>query len=353
MPTLRNSIIGPLQELLSPSHAFAITAPHMRDTPVVTGASPNTSPTARVDASPKEVAARTELHQMETLTLSDQQFLTGDAAGKPVVISGHLRIAQGCAPFPAVILQHGSSGYAANIEIWSRTLNALGISTFALDGFTGRGLVEVNSNQALLGRLNFILDIYRALGVVASHPLIDPSRIALMGFSRGGQAALYASLKRFNRMWNATGAEFAAYIPFYPDCMTSFMSDTDVVDRPIRIFGGTLDDYNPVSNCRNYVDRLRTTGADVTLTEYADASHAFDNPLAARPAAVSPAFQSLRNCKIRENGDSLLMNAETGRPFTYGDACVAYGAHLGYQPVAAQAAREAVETFMKSLFDLD
>ena len=303
--------------------------------------------------SSKEIAARTELHQIETLTLSDQQFLKGDAAGKPVVISGQLRIAQGRAPSPAVILQHGSSGYAANIEVWSRALNALGISTFALDGFTGRGLVEVNSNQALLGRLNFILDIYRALGVVASCPLIDPKRIALMGFSRGGQAALYASLKRFNRMWNTTGAEFAAYVPFYPDCMTTFISDTDVVDRPIRIFGGALDDYNPMSNCRDYVNRLLAAGADVSLTVYADAFHAFDNPLAAQPAAVSPAVQSLRNCEIRENGDGLLMNAETNRPFTYRDACVAYGAHLGHQPVAAQAAREAVQALMRSLFGLD
>ncbi len=330
-------------------HASAITDPFMRDAPVVIGISPITWP----EVPPKEVAARTELHQIETLTLSDQQFLNGDVAGKPVVISGLLRIAQGGGRLPAVILQHGSSGYAANIEVWSNALNALGISTFALDGFTGRGLVEVNSNQALLGRLNFILDIYRALAVVASHPLIDPKRIALIGFSRGGQAALYASLKRFNRMWNTSGAEFAAYIPFYPDCMTIFISDTDVADRPIRIFGGTLDDYNPISNCRDYVDRLRAAGADVTLTEYPDAFHAFDNPLAARPAAVSPAFQSLRNCKIRENGDGVLINTETNQPFTYRDACVAYGAHLGYQPVAAQAAKETIEAFMRSLFDLN
>src|SRR5207245_8332578 len=80
-------------------------------------------------------------------------------------------------------------------------LNELGISTFALDSFTGRGLTEVNSNQALLGRLNFIVDLYRALEVLASHPRVDPRRIVLMGFSRGGQATLYASLKRFNRLW--------------------------------------------------------------------------------------------------------------------------------------------------------
>jgi dienelactone hydrolase len=120
--------------------------------------------------------------------------------------------------------------------------------------------------------------------LIPKHPRVDPTRIALMGFSRGGQATLYASLRRFHQLWNKSGVEFAAYVPFYPDCMTTFLSDTDVVDRPIRIFGGTRDDYNPISACKAYVERLRTAGSDVELTEYPNASHAFDNPLGAQPA---------------------------------------------------------------------
>ena len=304
------------------------------------------------EVAPKEVAARTELYQVQTLTLSDQQFLKGDIGGKPVTISGQLRIAQGSGRLPVVVLQHGSSGYAANIDVWSRELNELGISTFALDGFTGRGLTEVNTNQALLGRLNLILDIYRALDVLASHPRVDPGRIALMGFSRGGQATIYASLKRFHQLWNKSGVEFAAYIPFYPDCMTTFISETDVVDRPIRIFGGTLDDYNPISVCKAYVERLRAAGRDVELTEYPSASHAFDNPLGAQPAAVSPKFESARNCKIREEADGLLINADTKLQFTYRDACVVHGPHLGYDPVATQAARTSVNAFLQTVFKL-
>jgi dienelactone hydrolase len=301
----------------------------------------------------KQIAARTELHQIQTMTLSDQQFLKGEAAGKPVTIGGQLRIAQGVGRLPVVVLQHGSSGYAANVDVWSREFNEMGISTFALDGFTGRGITEVNSNQALLGRLNLILDDYRALDILATHPRVDSSRIALMGFSRGGQAALYASLKRFHEMWNKSGAEFAAYVPFYPDCMTAFTSDTDVVSRPIRIFGGTLDDYNPISVCKAYVERLGLAGRDVQLTEYPYASHAFDNPLGAQPAAVSPSFESARNCKIREEPDGLLINVETKRPFTYSDACVERGPHLGYDPDAAQAAKTAVKAFLKTVFKLD
>jgi dienelactone hydrolase len=301
----------------------------------------------------KQIAARTELYRIQTLTLSDQQFLTGETGGKPVTITGQLRIAQGTGRLPVVVLQHGSSGYGPNIDVWSRELNELGISTFALDSFTGRGLTEVNSNQALLGRLNFILDIYRSLDILASHPRVDSGRIVLMGFSRGGQAALYASLKRFNRLWNKSGVEFAAYIPFYPDCATTYVSDTEVADRPIRIFGGTLDDYNPISTCKAYVQRLRAAGHDVEVTEYAGASHAFDNPLGPQPAAVSPKFDSVRNCKIHEGPDGLPINNETGQPFTYKDACVAHGPHLGYDPAAAEAAKKSVKAFLKAVFKLE
>ena len=208
-------------------------------------------------APPKQVAARVELHSIPSLTLSDRQFLNGDASGTPVTVTGEFRIAQGGGRLPVVVLMHGSGGIGANIEPWTAQFNAMGISTFVIDGFTGRGLTSVNTDQASLGRLNFVLDIYRALDILAKHPRVDPERIALMGFSRGGQAALYASLTRFNKMWNKSGIQFAAFIPFYPDCATTYSGDTDVAERPIRIFHGIPDDYNPVASCKAFVERLR------------------------------------------------------------------------------------------------
>lgn len=305
------------------------------------------------DGPSKQISARIELYQIQTLTISDQQFLNGDNAGTPVIIGGEFRIAQGSGRLPVVVLQHGSSGIGPNVDVWARELNELGISTFILDSMTGRGLNEVGTNQASLGRLNFILDIYRALDILSRHPRVDPSRIALMGFSRGGQAALYASLKRFNRLWNKSGVEFAAYLPFYPDCSTAYVSDNEVANRPIRIFAGKLDDYDPIAVCRAYVERLRATGYDVELTEYPNASHAFDNPLGARAATVAANNQTVRNCKIREGTTGILINVDTKQPFTYKDACVELNPHVGYDPAAAQAATDTVERFLKSLFKID
>jgi dienelactone hydrolase len=302
---------------------------------------------------PKEVASRVELYAIPSLTISDRQFLTGDANGTPVTVAGEFRVAQGTGRLPVVVLMHGSSGVGATTEAWVHTFNAMGISTFVIDGFTGRGLTTTAPNQALLGRLNLIVDIYRSLDILAKHPRVDPDRIVLMGFSRGGQAALYASLDRFNKLWNKSGAQFAAYIPFYPDCSTSYVTDTDVVSHPIRIFHGTPDDYNPVASCRAFVSRLKEAKRDVVLTEYADSQHAFDaGLLGANTITVSANAQSVRNCHIKEGEAGVLMNADTQTPFSYKDACVEFNPHVGGNPATAEAARKAVSDFLQALFKL-
>jgi dienelactone hydrolase len=300
----------------------------------------------------KAIAARVELHPVQTLTLTDQQFLTGANEGTATTIGGQLRIPPSSGRVPVVVLQHGSGGFGANVDMWTREFNERGIATFALDGFTGRGLTQVSSDQALLGRLNFVLDIYRALNVLAKHPRVDTARIALMGFSRGGQAALYASLKRFHQTWNKSGVEFAAYVPFYPDCMTTFISDAETAERPIRIFHGAADDFNPIAACKSYVERLRTAGRDVAITEYPNAAHSFDNPLGAQPAAIAPNSQTVRNCNIREERNGQLVNAKTGEAFTYKDSCVQRGPHLGHDPAATKAAKQAVTEFLQTVFKI-
>jgi dienelactone hydrolase len=304
-------------------------------------------------ASPKQVAARVELHSIPSLTLSDQQFLNGDANAKPVTVTGEFRIAQGTGRLPVVVLIHGSGGIGANIEPWAQQFNGMGISTFVIDGFTGRGLTSVNTDQASLGRLNFIVDIYRALELLAKHPRVDPERIALMGFSRGGQAALYASLTRFQKTWNKSGVQFAAYIPFYPDCATTYSGDADVAERPIRIFHGIPDDYNPVATCKAYVERLQGAKHDVVLTEYPGAQHGFDTPLNVGTVLVSTNAQTVRGCGIREADGGILINVATQKPFSYKDDCVQFNPHVGGNAEATAAARVAVTEFVRQVFKLE
>jgi dienelactone hydrolase len=308
---------------------------------------------AMAEPSLKDLAARTELRAIETLTLSDEQFLLGDKNGKATTIAGELRLPQGASGrLPAVVLLHGSGGVGPGPEFWAKEFNEMGIASYVLDSLTGRGIVSTSANQALLGRLNMILDAYRAFDMLASHARIDPARIAVMGFSRGGQSTLYAAMTRFQDMWDPR-AKFAAYIPLYASCSMTFIGDTDVSPVPIRQFHGQADDYVTVAPCRPYFERLRAAGRDAKLTEYPDAHHAYDNPLGPKTPTVARGSQSTKECVLKEEPRGVIVNAQTGQPFTYKDACVKLDPHIGYNEAAATATRKEVKALLRTVFKLE
>lgn len=295
---------------------------------------------------PPVQVARMEIHTFQSLTLTDHEFLTGRKEGKPVILAGELRLPRPeNDPMPAVILLHGSGGVSGFVLDWVQDLNAMGVATFVLDSFTPRGIVNTINDQSQLGRLVMIVDAYRAFDVLAQHPRIDPTRIAVMGFSRGGRAALYASLKRFQRMHGPVGQEFAAYIVFYPPCTTIFHDDENVADKPIRIFHGSADDYVPVAPCRAYVERLKGKGKDVQLTEYPGAGHVFDGRAFKTPLKFEKA-PTARQCECAEADNGVIIDIKTKQPFPFEDPCIEYGATVAYNEKASIAARKAVKDFV-------
>ncbi|WP_434418084.1 dienelactone hydrolase family protein [Nannocystis pusilla] len=122
---------------------------------------------------------------------------------------------------------------------------------------------------------------------------IDPRRIALLGWSHGGQAVLSAALKR-----NTPGkkTKFTALIAFYPGCQ-QFLADPlkprkvdhqDLGDwdpEPgVQILVGELDDWTPRERCEKLIAGLDEQDRDqsrIGLLEpgnklYRGAYHGFD-----------------------------------------------------------------------------
>src|SRR5919204_237912 len=143
----------------------------------------------------------------------------------------------------------------------------------------------------------------RPIEMLTEHPRIDATRIAVMGFSRGGQSALYSSMRRFQEMWSPR-AVFALHIPLYASCSATFIRDTDVT-APIRQHHGLADDYVTIAPCRPYFERLRAAGRDAQLIEYPDAHHAYDNPLGAKTPTVAKGSQSVRACTLKEEAPGI------------------------------------------------
>ncbi len=309
-----------------------------------------------IGSSPRLACAqnvRVELQTFQSVTLSDQQFLTGRSPGKPVTLAGVLRLPQsGSAALPAVILLHGSSGISGMEGGWVRVLNDMGVATFMIDSYTGRGITSTVNDQAQLGRLAMIIDAYRALELLTRHPGIDPRRIAVMGFSRGGQAALYSSVRRFQRMYLKTRvAAFAGHIVFYSPCNTRYLDDEDVARGPIRIFQGDADDFVALAPCQAYVGRLQKAHADAELTVYPGARHLFDNPAFRTPLRI-PGAQVTRRCTLEEAPDGVIIETTTRKPFSYGDTCVDRGVTVEYDDAARSKVELAVRELLKGAFGL-
>lgn len=305
---------------------------------------------------------RIEVRPVETLTLSRQDVLKGVRDGKHAVIAGELQLPlvanesasrSGTGRFPAVILLNGSGGVNPSAERWVRELNAIGIATLILDSFSGRDIAQTASvkQEAQLDSLGMVVDAYRALGMLAQHPRIDPERIAVMGFSKGAVAAVYSSNLRFQQLYAPAGPRFAAHIGFYTPCHTVYRGDDQTTGKPIRLFHGQADDYIAVGPCRDYVARLKQAGADAALTEYPAAMHEFDSALFEHPQRL-PDADTQRNCRWREADNGVVVNATTGRPYGVDDPCVVLGPHMGYNQAATEAAVQDVKQFLTATFKL-
>ncbi|HTF91425.1 MAG TPA: dienelactone hydrolase family protein [Verrucomicrobiae bacterium] len=303
------------------------------------------------EAARSQAIFRTEVHPVQTVTLSTADFLLGKKDGKPVTIAGELRIPKpGTDRLPAVVLVHASGGISFNHGMWAGELNKAGFATFVADGFTGRGIANTIFDQAQLSDYAMMNDAFAALAVLAKHPRIDPGKIAIMGFSKGAVPSLYASLNRFQSAYAPEGTSFAAYIGFYTPCNTALIDDERVSAKPIRLYHGVADDWVAVGPCRDYVARLKKVGANVNLVEYPGAHHVFDNQVIPGTMQI-PQAPTWRKCRYEEKSQGVITNSDTGQPATVNDPCIERGTTIAYNAEATDAARKDVVEFLSNLFN--
>jgi dienelactone hydrolase len=231
--------------------------------------------------------------EFQTLTLSATDFWSGVKTGKPVTISGELMLPKGDARAPAIILSHGAGGVTATEETWARELRSQGVIAFVVDSFSGRG-IRVFPSEEQLSRAGQVYDVYQALRLLATHPRVDPARIGLMGFSRGGGLTVVAAMTRSLKAQLPEGVDFRAYLPFYPSISDAF-DYGPLADRPMRIFMGTADEATSIAVVRAFTDKQRAAGADVKLFEYDGAHHSFDNPNIRQPFVAKGSTRSFTN----------------------------------------------------------
>lgn len=193
------------------------------------------------------------------------------------------------APWPAMVLLHGSGGISPGREMETAAwLAEHGIAGFVVDYYRPRGITDATNYMVrVLSVTEFdaTADGYGALRLLEKHPSLDPAKIGIMGFSYGGMATRIAMDERVRKALAPTSSGFSAFADVYGPCFQDF--GTRVTNgAPLLTLRGTEDASNELSACADREDELRQLGVSVTSHVFEGAGHAWeaDIPRELRPS---------------------------------------------------------------------
>jgi dienelactone hydrolase len=252
----------------------------------------------------------------QTVTAETQgriDFRSGPPGAETAAIWGYLALPPGTARVPAMVLMHGSSGLNAGSRVhYSELLNRYGIAAFYVDSFTGRGHSSSVRDQAVLSIPDNTRDAFAALRLLRRHPRIDPARIGVMGFSRGGTVSWASSLSEAYGQFRREGLRFALHVPYYPGC--NFGPATTTTGMPMLFLLGGADNWTRAEHCQDFAGHLRKTNPRIEVKVYPGAHHAWDSPAADGRLVPIREAQNVTGCDtVLTNADGSGFEVKTGR----------------------------------------
>lgn len=213
-----------------------------------------------------------------------------------------IQLPSGDGPFPAVIISHTVGGFQPDVEGDAmRRLLAAGYAVGALDHFKPRGLQEAATGGFATSAA--ASDALIALQLLASHPRIDAKRIAMIGFSMGGQATQIAAYEPIRKRF-AGEQRFAAHVSFYGPCsLVALDGPQTMTGAPVLMLFGEKDETTTRARCDQIEALARAAQPDASIRAiwYQGAYHAWSYPKF-RSAKFMPHHRSTRACPLIDYG---------------------------------------------------
>jgi dienelactone hydrolase len=298
---------------------------------------------------------RTGKIYFESVTPTGFFQLAKRQATQKTVIFGTLQVPKkATGPIPAMVIAHGSAGVAERESWWADHLNDIGVAAFIVDSFTPRNIRDTATDQTQLSTAANVADAFAALKLLATHPKIDRQRIGVIGFSKGGQVALWTEFEAYRRAVIEDQMKFAAHVPLYPACNDWQVTD-HIIGGPILMLLGGRDDYTPAAPCREYGQWLKSKGIDVSVIVYENAYHDFDS---IRPPVRAKNVVTGRHCNMQFDVDRFVITIRaSGEDITrsvasYVRGCQERGAMVGGDSEGRKKSPEDVKAFLKKVFSL-
>ncbi|MFQ5931809.1 MAG: dienelactone hydrolase family protein, partial [Nitrospiraceae bacterium] len=178
---------------------------------------------------------------------------------------------RGTGPYPAVVLLHGCAGPSPDRDAyWADDLTSWGYVTIRPDSLTSRGIPNAcEGGPYTVSPKMRVQDAYDALEYLSSLPFVDIDRVAVMGWSHGGETILATmgtwALRDQTR-------RFKAAIAFYPDC--DVRASGAEFYAPILILAGSESDWTP--RCEWMVKHRTSIDVPLHIVVYQGAYLGFD-----------------------------------------------------------------------------
>jgi len=204
--------------------------------------------------------------------------------------------------YPAVVVVHTVGGYIeANEGQYAAELREAGFATLTYDSFAARGSTGVALARSGPGLWpNGVADAYAALRLLAGHARIDAGRIAIAGFSYGGEVAHLTALAGLRAALNPGEVRFAAHVAYYPAGVFGAIAEpVAYTGSPILMLLGEKDDNLPVKKIENYLAYAKAAGspAPIELVTYPGAYHAWTVP-GLTTLRFYPEYPSTKQCPL-------------------------------------------------------
>lgn len=196
-----------------------------------------------------------------------------DSSESAPPLLGFLARPTGPGRFPAVVLLHGCIGFSGHDTAAAAVVKSWGYIALAVDS-----LGAANMCTASGGGVAEAHDAFLALRYLAEQSFVTSDRVAVMGYSMGGLAALVAVDE--GGIQPSEQPRFRAMVAYYPTCQYS----AGILTAPGLILTGELGDRTFADACRKLaahesdigITRRPGAGAPVELVVYPDATPGFD-----------------------------------------------------------------------------
>lgn len=242
-------------------------------------------------------------------------FTVADIPGEPTTGTGTLFLpdgATGAAPVPAVIMLHGAGGVLYPRELtYGRQFARLGIAALVVDAFAARRDRAVGFIDRLIEITETMLvaDAYAALRHLAARKDIDARRIALIGFSYGGMASVFAAYAQVAERIAPKGPRFAGHVAFYGPCIARFR-DVRTTGAPVLMMAGSEDAIVDRSRCEEIRHDLQAGGSEARMVVFEGAYHQWDGGFEG-PFLIG---RNLADCRFRVGPDGTVYDMLTHLP---------------------------------------